>query len=179
MLDKLKIGLAILFFIGAVTLPLIGVATTLASLFGWLDQNPLSLILLTIASFLLLFLIGSLLLYSIEEINWLTVSLPYLVGAIYGVLPDLLPIAVDDAAATTAGAIFTFLLAVHKNPRIPKWILVPLLVAGVYALIGGTIPGPLDELLVDLLALLAAGYGMKKSERNLPTSVSSEDRKGL
>lgn len=174
MIDKIKISAAVLFFIGAVTFPLLGIATTIASLFGWLDQNPISLILLTIAGFLLLFLLGSILLYSVEDISWLTVTLPYLVGAIYGVLPDLLPIAVDDAAATTAGAIFTFLLAVHKDPRVPKWILLPLLGAGVYALLGGTIPGPLDELLVDLVALLVAGYGMKKSDQNQPSSASIE-----
>ncbi len=36
----------------------------------------------------------------------------------------------------------------------------PLLAAGVYAFVGGTIPGPIDEAMVDILAFVIAWIGV-------------------
>ncbi|MCJ7701797.1 MAG: hypothetical protein MUO62_09455, partial [Anaerolineales bacterium] len=64
--------------------------------------------------------------------------------------------------ADDAGAIFTFILTLRKQPGTPRWVFVPLVGAGIYALLGGAIPGPADELLVDTVALILAWLGTRQ-----------------
>ncbi len=163
MSDKIKVFLSILFFAAAIITPLFGIATTIAALFGWIDASPWTGVGIAVVPFLVFFTIGGGLLAWVEDLSWLGVSLPFLAGTMY-TLVDLVPIPIDDAAATTVGAIFTFLLALRKEPNTPKWVFLPLIAAGAYALLGGTIPGPVDELVVDIVALLIAGYGVSRAD---------------
>lgn len=164
MADRVKIILAVILFISALLLPLAGMAI------GWYKWDVQTGLLIMVAVFLILFLLAVLLLVRVKDLDWLTVSLPYVFGVLYTALPDLIPFSVDDAAATTAGALFSFVLALRKNENTPKWIFLPLLLAAVYTLVGGTIPGPIDELIVDVLALFIAGVGVSRgSGRELAT----------
>jgi hypothetical protein len=65
----------------------------------------------------------------------------------------------------SAGAIFSAFLAIRKNPNAPRWVILPLIAAAVYTFFGGALPGPVDEMLVDTLALLVAVYGSREGER--------------
>jgi uncharacterized membrane protein YccC len=67
--------------------------------------------------------------------------------------------------AVTFGAIFSFLLALRRNPNTPKWVFIPLIIAAAYTFFGGIIPGGLDEIIVQILAFLTYAYG---SSRKLP-----------
>jgi len=156
MSDRTKTILAVLFFIGALTLPIVGLVV------GWWKWNPQTGIFIMAGTFLIMFVIGGLLLMKVKDLSWLTVSLPYIFGASYSLLPDLIPFSVDDAAATTAGALFSFALALRKKSDTPKWVFLPLVAAGIYAFFGGYIPGPVDELLVDVLAIIIAGVGVSQ-----------------
>ncbi len=169
MSDRLKTGLAIVFFIIAVLLPLVPLAALVASLFEWIDLNPWLAGGAVVVSFILPFTIGAGMLFWVRDPSWVTVYLPYLFSAAYTFLPDLIPFSVDDAAAMTTGAIFSAWLAIRKNPAAPRWVLLPLLGAAVYTFFGGALPGPVDEALVDLLALLIAGYGTRTRESPPPS----------
>jgi hypothetical protein len=159
MADKIKTLFALISFALGVTLPLIAVATAAASALGWIDTNVWVAVGAAVAILLIFFLIGVLLLASVKDLSWLTVSLPFLFSALYTWIPDLIPFSIDDAAAMTAGAIFSAFLAIRKNPNAPRWVALPLIGAAVYTFFGGTLPGPIDEMLVDVLALVVAVYG--------------------
>jgi hypothetical protein len=157
MSDRVKTFTALLCFLAALILPLVGL------LVGWWKWNVTTGIWMMVGIFLVLTVLGGLILLRVKDLSWLGVYLPYIFGAAYGFLPDLSPIALDDAAATTAGAIFSALLALHKKPGTPKWIWIPLLAAGIYALVGGFIPGPVDEFIVDAAALVVAWLGTRQA----------------
>jgi len=164
MSDKIKTLLALVCFALGVTLPLVWVAASVASVLGWIDTNAWIGVALAVATLLIFFLIGVALLASVKDLSWLTVSLPFLFSSLYTLFPDLIPFSIDDAAAMTVGAIFSAFLAIRKNPDAPRWIILPLLGAAGYTLVGGPIFGPLDEMLVDILALLVAAYGARRNE---------------
>lgn len=161
MADKIKTFLALICFALGVTLPLIGIATMLASAFGWIQTEEWVGLAITIGTFIIFFGMGGLLLLWVKDLSWITVSLPFLFSSLYSFLPDFIPVSLDDAAAMTAGAIFSAFLAIRKNPETPRWVILPLLGAAVYTLLGGILPGPVDELLVDILALLVAAHGAR------------------
>lgn len=165
--DKLKTILALIFFALGVTLPLIGVAAAMASAFGWIETDAWVGIALAVATLIVFFLIGVALLASVKDLSWLTVTLPFLFSALYTWIPDLIPFSIDDAAAMTAGAIFSAFLAIRKNPNAPRWVALPLISAAVYTFFGGALPGPLDEMLVDILAVVVAVYGANQGYKDI------------
>ncbi|MBC8333043.1 MAG: hypothetical protein H8E28_13770 [Anaerolineae bacterium] len=167
MSDRIKIVLALFFFIAALTFPLVGLA------YGWWRWDAQAGFLLLIGIFAAFFSIGILSLWTVRDLSWLTTSLPFLFGSLYTIIPDM-PLQVDDAAATAAGALFSYALALRKNAETPKWILVPLLLAALYTLFGGPIPGPVDEIGVDMIALLISWFGARAGERR----TVDEDGKG-
>jgi hypothetical protein len=164
MADKIKTFLALIFFILGVTLPLIGIAASIASLLGWIETNAWLGVGIAVTTLLVFFLIGVVLLASVKDLSWLTVSLPFLFSALYSWIPDLIPFSIDDGAAMTAGAIFSTFLAIRKNANAPRWVALPLIGAAVYTFFGGALPGPIDEMLVDILALVVALYGSRPKE---------------
>lgn len=170
MADKLKTVLALIFFTLGVTLPLIGVAAAMASLFGWIETEAWVGITLAVTTLIVFFLIGVALLASVKDLSWLTVTLPFLFSALYTWIPDLIPFSIDDAAAMTAGAIFSAFLAIRKNPNAPRWIALPLIGAAAYTFFGGTLPGPMDEMLVDILALVVTVYGANQGGKEITSN---------
>jgi len=160
MSDKLKTLLAFLFFLAALSLPLAGLA------YGWWHWDLQTGFLMLIGIFAALFIAGVLSLWTVRDLSWLATSLPFLFGGLYTVLPDF-PLQVDDAAATAAGALLSYALALRKNAATPKWVLLPLLGAAVYALLGGSIPGPVDEIGVDAIALLISWLGARAADRQV------------
>jgi hypothetical protein len=61
------------------------------------------------------------------------------------------------------GAGVSFFLWLRKQPRIPKWIVIPLAAAVAYTWVGGLFPLPFDELLVYLASGLATYYGLRQT----------------
>jgi hypothetical protein len=157
--DRLKIFLAILFFIGALILPLMGLGI------GWYNWDFETGLAIMTAFFFALFILGGVILFQVKDLSWLTVSLPYLFGFGYTFSPDLIPLGGDDAAVSAVGSVMAYLLALRKDPRTPKWIIIPLLLAAAYTFIGGPIPGGLDELIVNVLAIGVAGYGVNRATK--------------
>jgi len=164
MSDKIKIFLALVSFTLGVTLPLVGVAAAIASWLGWIKTNPWLAVGAAVVTLFVFFFIGVTLLAWTKDLTWLTVSLPYLFSMVYTLLPDFIPFSIDDAAAMSAGAIFSAFLAIRKNPDTPRWVILPLIGSAVYTFFGGALPGPIDEMLVDILALLIAVYGARPKE---------------
>lgn len=170
--DKLKTLLALICFAAALTLPLLGLA------YGWWRWEVRIGLIIMVAIFIFFFAAGALALARVRDLSWLGTSLPFLFGGLYTALPDLVPLQVDDAIATSAGALLSYALALRKQEGTPWWVILPLLAAAAYALLGGTIPGPVDEIVVDLVALLVAGAGTRSaSKRNAEGETDLNDYK--
>ena len=157
--DKLKTIFALFLFIAALTLPLLGLA------YGWWRWNVITGLLLMAAIFAVFFAAGGLMLTRVRDLSWLGTSLPFLFGGLYTALPDLIPLQADDAIATTSGALLSYALALRKQEGARWWVILPLLAAGIYAFWGSAIPGPVDEIVVNLVALLVAGAGTRGAEK--------------
>ena len=67
---------------------------------------------------------------------------------------------------TAVGSVMAYILALRKDPRAPKWIIIPLLLGAAYMFFGGPIPGGLDELIVNILAVALAGYGITRATKD-------------
>jgi hypothetical protein len=160
MSDRLKIVLAVMLFISALVLSLIGLGV------GWHNWNVETGLLVMTVLFFVFFILGGILLWRVKDLSWLTVSLPYLFGVGYALSPDLLPLGLDDAAVTATGSFFAYALALRKDPRTPRWIIIPLLLGAVYMFVGGPIPGGFDELIVNLLAIVLSGYGINRATKD-------------
>ena len=158
MSDKTKTILAILIFFLSLIAPVTGL------LYGYRRWDGLTILLVMAAIFIGLFSLGVLILLRVKDFSWLTASLPFLFSGFYTVLPDL-PGSIDDTAVTTAGALITYFFALRRNPATPKWVLIPLLAAAAYTFFGGAIPGAFDEVIVDILALLIAGMGVRTADK--------------
>jgi hypothetical protein len=160
MSDRLKTFIALALFISTLVLPLIGLGV------GWYNWDvKTGLVIMTIL-FLLFFALGGVVLLRVKDLSWLTVSLPYLFGIGYTLSPDLIPLGADDAAVTAAGSIMAYVLALRKDQRTPRWIIIPLLLAAVYVFFGGPIPGVIDELFVDIMAIIISGYAVNQAIRD-------------
>jgi hypothetical protein len=170
MSDRVKFIFAVIFFIAALVMPGLGFLVYLAGgASGQFDPTVSSMMwtsLGLVAVFLVFLAIAMYILYHMDDHNWVTVFTPYLTSVLYTILPDFIPFSLDDGAATTAGAIFTFLLALRKNPNTPRWVFFPLATAGIYAFFGGALPGPFDEIIVDGIAFLLAIYGMQQADKD-------------
>lgn len=81
----------------------------------------------------------------------------------YSLMPDFLLGPIDDAAAVAGGAILSFSLWLRKQPDTPKWIILPWLAASLYTLVGGLIPGPVDELIVYFISSGVSIYGARSA----------------
>lgn len=159
MSDKFKTLLALFFFLAALSFPLIGFA------YGYWRWDLQTGFWILLGIFVVLFTLGVFTIWQVRDLSWLTASLPFVVGGLYTLIPDL-PFQVDDAAVTAAGALFSYALALRKNIETPKWVLIPLLLAAVYTLFGGPIPGPIDEIGVDAAALLISWLGARAAEHS-------------
>ena len=170
MTDKNKTCLSVFLFFSSFILSGTGLAI------GWIGWDLRTGVVIGIVSFVVLVLVSGGLLATIEDQTWFTVSLPLLVAMLYSIIPDFIFGPFDDAAVVASGAIFTFALAVRKMPEVPKWIIFPLLASGLYALVGGFIPTPIDELLVYSISGGAAAIGVARQIKiGAPTGAGADD----
>lgn len=166
--DKFKTFFAIIFFFLALIMPVTGL------IYGASRWNAFTILLVMGAIFVFLFVGGLLILTTVQDFSWMTASLPFLFSGFYTILPDL-PGSIDDATVTTAGALMTYVFALRRNETTPKWIIIPLLAAAAYTLLGGTVPGPVDEVLIDIIALLVAGAGARNAEIKAAKDVENRE----
>jgi hypothetical protein len=141
-----------------------------------------------LAAFIVFFVfiaLATVLISAIRQPSAFTVWLPFALGTLYTVMPDI-PLPFDDAAVATAGAIATFALWLKRQPDIPKTTVIPLLFAALYTLVGGFIPFPVDELLVSGISVAAAVAMSKrpttkaiKPSVDSPAMISPPDDDGL
>lgn len=125
---------------------------------GWVAWDFRTGIVAAMFTFAVCFVLAGLLLATVKDLSWIAVFLPFSLGVVWAALPDLLG-PLDDAVMISAGALITFALWLRKQPDTPKWVVVPLLFAGVYTLVGSAIPGPVDELLVNVISGGTAVFG--------------------
>jgi len=184
-MDKMKLIAACILFVLAIIVPLLifvggGGITIVQMAANQADTNVLSniLVIVGIAGVAFLIFVGSalFLLFRMKNMPWLAAGLPFLFGTAYtasiaDLVPDIVPVItkMDDGAAVTFGAIFSFLLALKRDERTPKWVLIPLLIAAVYTFFGGVIPGGLDEFIVQGLSFLVYAYGITRPHPSEPT----------
>jgi len=169
MTDKIKTLFAILIFFLSLIMPVTGL------IYGMGRWDALTILLVMGGIFVVLFAGGVLLLSTVKDFTWMTASLPFLFSSFYTILPDV-PGSIDDAAVTSAGALITYFFALRKNESTPKWIIIPLLLAGAYTLLGGSfLPGPVDEVIVDVVALLIAGYGARAADQKAELEETTAD----
>lgn len=167
MSDKIKTFLAILLFFLSLVMPVAGI------LYGLGRWDALTILLVMGGIFVAFFAGGVLVLATVKDFTWMTASLPFLFSSFYTILPDF-PGPIDDAAVTSAGALITYFFALRRNEGTPKWIIIPLLLAGAYTLLGGSFfPGPIDEVVVDVIALLIASYGARTAEKQAQLAESA------
>lgn len=113
--------------------------------------------------FCLFFLLGSIFAIWIKTPSWFTIMLPSIAGLVYGIF-DFIPLPFDDVLVAAAGAIISFALAIRCYTDMPKWILAPLLAAALYTLVSSVIPGPVDDLIVGVIAMGLSGIQVYKHQ---------------
>lgn len=170
MKDTTKKSLSCAFFLFALVLPIVSLAI------GWIGWDIRVGAIAGFVTFAIFFVLGGVFTSLIEDLSWLSVCLPFTLGVFYAIIPDFIPLPFDDAIAVSAGAIITFALALKKDDNVPKWIIFPLLLSGLYTLVGGIIPGPVDELLVSgIMTGVAIGGTYKKLQTSQVQLLSSEE----
>ncbi|MHB8088418.1 MAG: hypothetical protein ACYDH2_09260 [Anaerolineaceae bacterium] len=162
------------FFILSFTFPIISLIV------GWLGRGWKVGVISGLITFGLFFLLGLIFSIWVQTPTWFTIMLPTIVGLVYGILPNFIPLPFDDAIVAVAGAIISFALALKNYTDMPKWILAPLLGAALYTLIGSLIPGPVDELIVSIISIGVAAIELNKhplvskNQEVLPDSITNE-----
>jgi len=166
--DTNKACLSAVAFAAMIVLPLLGLAI------GWLAWDIETGAVIAIVLFGVCFLASGVLLALVKDLTWLTASLPAVFGILYGLLPDLIPGPIDDAVAFSGGSLLSFALWIRRDPHTPRWVIWPLLAAGVYTLVGGFIPGPVDELLAYVLTTGVAVFGISQQLASGEKKAESE-----
>ena len=147
---------------------------------GWLGGGWKVGVISGLITFGLFFLLGLIFSMWVQTPSWFTIMLPIIFGLIYGLLPNFIPLPFDDAIVAAAGAIITFALAIKKYTDIPKWILVPLFGAALYTIVGPLIPGPVDDLIVNIISIGTVAFEViknqlkSKNQEYLPDSKANE-----
>lgn len=160
--DGTRTRLSVLLYAFMFVLPVVALAI------GWIVWDFRAGVVAALAIFALCFILAGVLLATVKDISWLAVGLPFALGVSYVASPDWILGSLDDAVVISAGSLMTFALWLRKQPDTPKWIVIPLLFAGVYTLVGSAIPGPVDELLVTVISAGTAAYG--GARKQLPGS---------
>jgi len=119
--------------------------------------------------FILLMLTAVVIALTIEHLSWLFTFLPLLSSFIYTIAPDFVPGPVEDAIVVAIGAFFTIVLIIRKIA--PSYILLALLVTGVYAWFGRDFMAGFADEVVLFLVMLLLGF---VAHRNYQQRLSSE-----
>lgn len=160
MKDKQKIRLALFLALCSIIFP------GLALIVGWLGWDFKFGAIGSVVVFAGFFLISGFVLVMVNDVSVLVAMIPFALACIYSIMPDLLPLPIDDTLVVATGAILSFALFLKRDPTIDKKIILSLLFSAVYTLVGGIIPGPVDELLV---YSISAGSVVMGAKRALPS----------
>ncbi len=145
--DKQKGYLSCSFMLLAFILPVAGFA------YGTAKYDVTTGATIAAGIFILMMLGAIVIALTIEHISWLFTFLPLLSGFLYSIAPDFIPGPVEDLVVLAVGAFFTLVLIVKKVA--PSYVLLAVLVTGVYAWFGRElVPGFVDELLLFIVVLL-------------------------
>jgi len=162
--DKQKGYLSCSFMVLAFILPLVGFA------YGTSQYDVTTGATIAAGVFVLLMLGAIVIALTIEHISWLFTFLPLLSSFIYSIAPDFVPGPVEDLIVLAVGAFFTLVLIVKKVA--PSYVLLAVLVAGVYAWFGREwFPGFVDELMLFAFVLLLGFF----VDRNTRQETLSEE----
>lgn len=164
MQDRTKGCLSGIFFSFAFILPFVGL------IIGWVGWEWKTGIIVALATFALFFVLGGIFAVFIRVPSWIQILSPFIVGITYSVLNPI-PLPFDDTVVASVGAILSYTLALKRYTDAPKWIIVPLLTSALYTIVGDFIPGPVDELLVGIIATATATIATAMS-RSLPAPPS-------
>lgn len=156
--DSSKACLSLFYFICAVILPVIGF------LIGWQGWNLKIGGYVALATFGIFIFFSGIFISIVQSPSWIMVAGPLIIGILYAAFPDPILGPFDDVAVNLGGALVTFMLWIKKQPSLPRWVIIPLLATGVYAAVGYFIPGPIDEIIVALIAILVAAIGAANAE---------------
>ena len=169
--DKSKTCLSFFSLAAMFFLPLIALAM------GWIGWNFKVGAIAALATFAVFFLVSGGVLTTVTNLSWIAVSLPFIAGVIYSVLPEFIPLPIDDTIVLASGSLMTFTLWLRKQPDTPKWIIFPLLLSSVYTLVGQFIPGPVDELIVYGIGPAVSYYGARNYQlhRSPSTDLSESN----
>ena len=167
--DRRKTCLAGVFFISTFVMPLIALAA------GWIGWDFKTGVIAALIAFGVFFVLTGVMLVLVRVPSWFTVSLPFTFGMLYSVLPDFIPGPFDDAAAVSAGALFSYVVWLRKQADVPRWTILVLLSAGLYTLVGGLIPGPIDELIVyGITSAITIYAGMRRPEEDVAGELQGD-----
>jgi len=169
--DASKITTAVIFIISALVLPFFG----LLGGWAWFDLQRGGEMALIIFLYYLT-LSGTFLLFIREPTRWMA-ALPYIAGVIYSVSIDPIPGGFDDALVMGVMSLLTFILWRKRQPSLSWWAFLPLLGVAAFELIGGFVPGPVDEVLAAAIgagAAIAIGTLSKQSEHEGRLSPDGE-----
>ncbi len=103
----------------------------------------------------------------ISDPSTVVASLPMALSLLYNIAPDI-PGPVDDSIVQLIGGALTYFMWKRRDDRFPTWAIIPFAGAGLYALIGGFVPGPFDELLVTLASVSIVIFKYRQNLQNDP-----------
>jgi hypothetical protein len=156
--DSSKACLSLFYFACAVILPSIGF------LIGWQGWDMKTGGYVALATFGVFIFFSGIFISMVQSPSWVMVAGPLIIGILYAAFPDPILGPFDDVAVNLGGALITFMLWIKKQPSLPRWVIIPLLATGVYAAVGYFIPGPIDEIIVALIAIMVAAIGAANAE---------------
>lgn len=116
---------------------------------GITTENVQTGIVVGIGTFLIFFTVGTLLLATAPVPSWLMVFSPFLMGLIYAILPITPFMPVDDFLVVAAGGLVSYAIALRTYTDMPKEVIVPILAAALYSIVGDFVPTPVDDLIVN------------------------------
>ena len=138
---------------------LTGIMPLLAFFFGWIGWDLKIGIMAAIGTFMLFFIIGTMVMCTVKDPGWLLASLPFAMSLLYLLLPDFIIGGFDDTAVLFFGLFGSMTLFYRKLGVIPWEAILPFSVVAIYPLVGQFMPGPVDEFLV---TIIGSGIGASK-----------------
>jgi hypothetical protein len=132
----------------------------IAFLIGWIGWDEKKGMIAALVTFTLFFILGGVFLILMKDISPVAASIPFFFGLVYTLLPNFLPGPFDNTAVAVAGALLSLVLWLRRQPDLPRWIIVPVLLSSLYVLVGGLITGVVDELIVFCIAAALSAYGL-------------------
>ncbi len=124
------------------------VGTPVALVIGWVGWDFRTGVISAVGTIGVGVLLSAISFLRVTDPSWFVVVTPFLLGCVYSILPDFIPIPIDDVAAVGCGAILSTLLALKRSGSLPVAAVLSMGFAALYTLVGDVLPGPVDEFVV-------------------------------